>query len=122
MNQRKLIFVNWKVSVCRLMLLCALLAVLVIVGCPFYRFFETPCPACGVTRAWLALLHGNVRLAFSYHPLFWLLPFLPLALLWRRHIQGGRRHFVPLCLGILVFLVYLVRLIGTRCGYPFFPE
>jgi len=35
--------------------------------------FGIPCPGCGLTRATLALLHGDVRGALRLHPLVWLL-------------------------------------------------
>lgn len=45
------------------------------VPCPFYKITGCYCPGCGVTRAALALLHGNPEQAFRYNPLvFSLLP------------------------------------------------
>lgn len=41
------------------------------VGCPFRFFTGVCCPGCGMTRAYLALLSGDVPAAFAYHPLFW---------------------------------------------------
>ncbi|HEX3775410.1 MAG TPA: DUF2752 domain-containing protein [Polyangiaceae bacterium] len=37
--------------------------------CPMAGVFGVPCPGCGLTRATLALLHGDVRRALSLHPL-----------------------------------------------------
>jgi len=31
--------------------------------------FDRPCPGCGLTTCWCALLHGNFGLAFHAHPL-----------------------------------------------------
>ena len=42
--------------------------------CPFRAVTGVPCPCCGITRAWQALLQGRVGQAFSLHPLFWALP------------------------------------------------
>ena len=36
--------------------------------CPFKMLFSIPCPGCGMTRAMLSLLSGNVLQAVSYHP------------------------------------------------------
>ena len=49
--------------------------------CLLYNVAGFPCPACGLTRAWLSALTGQFSLALHYHPLFWsaplvLLPFL----------------------------------------------
>lgn len=41
--------------------------------CPVAGTFGIPCPGCGLTRATLALLRGDVRTAFQFHPLVWLL-------------------------------------------------
>jgi len=37
--------------------------------CPTALFFGIPCPGCGLTRATLALLHGDVGTALRLHPL-----------------------------------------------------
>ena len=41
--------------------------------CPMASSFGIPCPGCGLTRATLAFLHGDLRGALRLHPLFWLL-------------------------------------------------
>ena len=41
--------------------------------CPFRRMTGFSCPGCGMTRACRALLSGDIRGAFYYHPLFPLL-------------------------------------------------
>ena len=37
--------------------------------CPLALFAGIPCPGCGLTRATLALLHGDVHTALRFHPL-----------------------------------------------------
>jgi hypothetical protein len=37
--------------------------------CPSVLVFDRPCPGCGLTTSWTALLHGDFTLAFRAHPL-----------------------------------------------------
>ena len=37
--------------------------------CPSVLLFDRPCPGCGLTTSWTALLHGDLGLAFRAHPL-----------------------------------------------------
>lgn len=48
--------------------------------CPLASSVGVPCPGCGLTRATLALLNGDVQAALRFHPLVWLLA--PAALLF----------------------------------------
>src|SRR3978361_1236161 len=41
--------------------------------CPLAGVLGIPCPGCGLTRATLALLHGDVRGAFHLHPMVFVL-------------------------------------------------
>jgi len=53
--------------------LAGLLLLFEIPLCPTATLFGIPCPGCGLTRATLALLSGNLRLAFQLHPLVFVL-------------------------------------------------
>lgn len=37
--------------------------------CPFHAITGIPCPTCGITRGFSALLQGDLRSAFLYNPL-----------------------------------------------------
>lgn len=52
------------------------------IKCPIKYFFDIPCPTCGMTRAMIALLKGDVGAYLGYNPLA--LPFL-LLLLFAMH-------------------------------------
>ena len=60
-----------------LLLTCALLLPLVVSPdglpaqtlCLFHRLTGLPCPACGLTHAWLAAGRGEWRLSWAWHPL-----------------------------------------------------
>jgi Protein of unknown function (DUF2752) len=61
--------------------------------CPMNTVLGIPCPGCGLTRASLALLHGEIGVAAALHPLvFVLLPVFVVMLVedvW--HFVRGRR-------------------------------
>lgn len=38
--------------------------------CPFYFLLGIPCPFCGMTRAFLCVLKGDLIEAFYFHPLW----------------------------------------------------
>src|SRR5437868_6835162 len=44
--------------------------------CPSVLLFDRPCPGCGLTTSWTALVHGDIALAFRAHalgPIFYLI-------------------------------------------------
>ncbi|HAL88466.1 MAG TPA: hypothetical protein DCO69_04980 [Clostridiales bacterium] len=94
---------------------CLLLFVLFQYGCPFYNLTRIPCPCCGVTRAWLAFLRGDLGLALRYHALFLFIPFAPIACAFRDQLQTRRTKMMDVCLcsfaGIL-FCYGVLRWLG----------
>ncbi len=53
-------------------LLAYVLMQLVGITCPIKFVTGISCAGCGITRAWLSLLRGDLAAAMQYHPLFWL--------------------------------------------------
>jgi hypothetical protein len=37
--------------------------------CLISRIIGRPCPACGMSRAWVAMAHGDLGRSFGWHPL-----------------------------------------------------
>ncbi len=95
------------------LLLAAALALLVaLVRCPFRFLTGISCPGCGMTRALLALLRGDLAAAYDYHPLVFLLPAGGLLWLLRRRLPS---YAGPLAAGValaLLLAVYITRLTG----------
>lgn len=83
------------------------------IGCPIRFTTGVACPGCGMTRAWLAVLSGDVPAAFAYHPLFWCVPLvLGLAVSFELAPRARRACTVVMAALVAAFaLVWIVRLI-----------
>lgn len=83
------------------------------IGCPTKRLFGISCPGCGMARAHIAILHGDIRGALAAHPLFWLaIPLIFLFLhseIFNFHISKKTLTIIGLASIILLFVVYLLR-------------
>lgn len=88
--------------------------------CPIARSTGVPCPGCGMTRALLALLHGDFAAAFAHHPLsLVVVPVGTWALArWHRSTptpNQARSIEAPLAVFVTAaWLVWLLRLLLTR--------
>lgn len=87
-------------------------------GCPIRGAFGTPCPGCGLTRAYLAAFKGNMGAAFTYHPLFFVPPAILLMAGLSLYAEKRRNNRLKdLCLwamvlcAVLFFALYLYRLV-----------
>ena len=79
------------------------------ITCPILMLTGISCPGCGMTRAWVCALHGDIAGAFGWHPLF-LLPVVLAALyLLRRHIPETVMDRILKGLLILTAAVWIVR-------------
>jgi hypothetical protein len=83
--------------------------------CLFHRCFGRPCPTCGLTRSWGALLHGEVATAFRYHLLGpWLLALL-IGILALSFLKG--RFWLPArgwvwCVAVVWASYAVARMVG----------
>lgn len=85
------------------------------VQCLFKSILGVPCPGCGLTRAVEAFLHGNLREAFYWHPLFFIAPIvLFLVISDLEVIRKINKKYMNIIIFILigVFLgVYAIRMV-----------
>jgi hypothetical protein len=82
--------------------------------CPFAALTGVPCPGCGLSRAALALLSGDVAAAFHFHPLvFVALPVLVFVTTTRRERLSV---FAGLALGAMMVAVWIARFEGALGG------
>lgn len=92
-----------------------LLAYLLHIPCPFRFFTGIPCPGCGMTRAYITLLEGDVMGAFAFHPLW---PLIPVAGVLLAVFHGEKRKLgrnltvwvtVLLMIGVYLYRVFVLH-------------
>lgn len=93
------------------------------VTCPIKYITGISCAGCGMSRAWIALLHFNIHEAFMYHPLFFLPPVVVIVMLLKSKINiKFYKIFMLTMVGAFV-IVYLYRMfIGTGDIVVFEPQ
>ena len=93
------------------------------VTCPIKYITGISCAGCGMSRAWIALLHFNIYEAFMYHPLFFLPPVVVIVMLLKSKINiKFYKIFMFTIVGAFV-IVYLYRMfIGTGDIVVFEPQ
>ncbi len=100
------------------MILCILplffLRVFDIENCIFHILFGINCPGCGLSRAYICFFQGEFAEAFSYHPLFLLIP-LMIILFFCRHIKKisflYKNNLIWWIIIVIWVLFYLIRII-----------
>jgi len=80
--------------------------------CPFKLVFGIPCAGCGMTRALMSVLKLEFDKAFTYHPLWLLVPPGILYLYFKNYFSLSQRNEIVavVLLAILFTLVWLYRL------------
>ena len=102
--------------------------------CPFAVMTGLPCPGCGLTRSWVAFMHGDVGSAFTFNvfgPVFLVLTAVTVV---AATITLVRRRGAPLAdwrdrvlgpVGAVLLGVWLtygfVRILDAAFGWGFFP-
>lgn len=81
-------------------------------ACVFQNVTGLPCPGCGLTRAGLALLSGDLQRSLYYHTM--LIPILILILL---ALTGWIKKIKPIYLWLMVVLIFLYY--GVRMWFYF---
>ena len=92
------------------------------IGCTIKFITGISCPACGMTRAVLAILHGDTHAALNYHPLVLTLPVLLISVIvyivnTRRIKPSVRLSRLLNCIfilsAVLFIAVYVLRMLNT---------
>lgn len=73
--------------------------------CIFKLVIGVPCPGCGLTRAWISCLKGDILKAFNWHPLFLLIPILGILI-----FLYFKKSFIKCRIYILILICIIVSL------------
>lgn len=79
--------------------------------CPLYYVIGIPCPTCGMTRAFDALIHLDLNQALYYNPSFILVIVVVIVFIFEDYLELKLvKKIYTICL-ILLVLIYLIRMI-----------
>ena len=93
------------------------------VTCPIKYITGISCAGCGMSRAWIALLHFNIHEAFMYHPLFFLPPVVVIVMLFKSKINIKFYKIFMFTMAGAFVIVYLYRMfIGDGNVVVFEPQ
>lgn len=81
------------------------------ITCPIKYLTGISCAGCGMSRAWLSLLHGNLRLAFHYHPLFLLVIPMIIFFLLKDRFSSKVKKLLITFFACIFLITYFIRLI-----------
>ncbi|MBR4112843.1 MAG: DUF2752 domain-containing protein [Ruminiclostridium sp.] len=94
------------------------------IGCPIKFITGVSCPGCGMSRACLWLLAGDIGNAFYFHPLFWAVPLFPVLYILRETGKMPKKVYeiciIIIC--ILFLLVWIVRIFSGSDVVVFAPD
>jgi len=84
------------------------------IGCPLKKLLGIPCPVCGMTRAGLSLLHGEIGQSFYYHPLLILVVIGAVTFLFRywipkKVLKIGGGLFCVLFIGVYLYRMLVLK-------------
>ncbi|URZ17536.1 DUF2752 domain-containing protein [Clostridium felsineum] len=85
---------------------------LVGIGCPIKFLTGISCPGCGMTRAWIRLLHLDIKGAFYYHPLFFVPAIYIFIFLFKEKIPN-KIYKILIGIAVVLFItVYIFRVLN----------
>lgn len=99
-----------------------LLKILAGTRCPVVAVTGYPCPACGLTRAFVRLLHLDFVGAFKMHAFIYIVIIYLLAFFWNRYVKGKKagRKLYAFAIIIVVGMIgyYIWRMLRYFPGNP----
>ena len=94
------------------------------IPCVFKLFTGLNCPSCGVTRMGIAMMHGDLPVAFRYNQLLFVLtPFFALYILFFiiRYIKTGNSKLSKTENIIFIIIIIMLIVYGIIRNLPFYP-
>lgn len=82
------------------------------ITCPIKHIVGISCPGCGMSRAWFHALTFRFSEAIGYHPLFWIVPVVAIAWLFRNQHPRIWNCILWGAVGLML-AAYVLRLIDT---------
>ena len=82
------------------------------ITCPIKWITGVSCPGCGMTRAWVRVLHLDLHGAWDFHPLFWSVPLLICAYFIGKHRPLVWKLSISVAV-VLFIIVYLFRMLDA---------
>ena len=79
------------------------------IGCVFLYFLGIPCPGCGMTRAFQAVLRLDLAAAFSFHPLIFAMPYIIAYILFP--LKGRIHKYILSIIGIIAIINWVYRIL-----------
>ena len=81
--------------------------------CLFLKYTGIICPGCGMSRAGIALIHGEFLQAFYYHPMIYFMPVIALYIIFDGHIFKKKLHnkIILSCIIIGFMITYILKLL-----------
>ncbi|MDQ2088061.1 DUF2752 domain-containing protein [Herbivorax sp. ANBcel31] len=93
--------------------------------CVFLNLTGLPCPSCGMTRAVILFVKGDLSGAFYYHPLFFL-PFVVVLINYKKVRQNkvifNGLVYALIAIFLVVYIIRLVKLFPDKEPFLFYSD
>ena len=100
-----------RIVICSIVVL-AICAFYLSIGCPIRFFTGICCPGCGMTRALYYFLKLDFATAFQMHPLIFIMPLVALIYIFRKNFPPKLLKILTILFFVLLGVTYILRLLS----------
>lgn len=86
--------------------------------CAFYNITGVYCPSCGMTRAYVSLLHLDIRQAFYYNPVFLIIPLIIFPFIIEQFFFKIKKSTKTMYFSILIIILIVAWIIRLYLYFP----